>query len=109
MVGTFLGISALMDPSKAVAYKEGADMIAGAWAGRTLGMALTTGLTIGWCPTPEAYTLLFLGAVCREGGDIVGAMNQGEIDTVVVLAAFLALDVLGLVLSARACKGSKTD
>lgn len=108
LIGTFLGIAALFNPSMAVGYIEGADMIAGAWAGRTLGMALVLALAIGF-RNPQVYVLAFLGSVCREAGDVVGAFNSGSTNLIPVLAGFLLLDAICLVLSLRALKAKPTD
>ena len=103
VIGTYLGIAALLTPSTAVGYTHGAEMIAGAWAGRTLGLALIMALAI-WCRSPQAYTIAFLGCVCREGGDVIGALNAGNSGLVPVLGAFLTLDAICLYLSARALR-----
>lgn len=101
IIGMVLGISGLIDPTSAVGYVEGADVIAGAWAGRTLGLGLALALAL-WFKTAQAYVIVFLASVCREGGDIVGAVNQGGTGTIPMLAAFIVLDVICLVLSVRA-------
>lgn len=101
LIGTYLGVNGLLDPSTAVGYVEGADMIAGAWSGRTLGLALATALAL-WFRTATAYTLVFLGSVCREGGDVIGALSAGETGVVAPLLVFLALDIIGLMFSLRA-------
>ena len=103
LIGVFLGISALINPSSAVGYIDGAEMISGAWAGRTLGLALALGLAI-WFRNAQVYTLAFLGSVCREGGDIVGAINSGSSSLIPVLGGFFALDVVCLFFSLRALK-----
>lgn len=103
IIGTYLGISTLITPSTAVGYIDGAEMISGAWAGRTLGLALALALAI-WFKTAQAYTLAFLGSVCREGGDIFGALHAGETGLLAPLAAFFVLDCIGLFFSARALK-----
>ena len=101
LIGIYLGIAGLFDPTTAVGYVEGGDMIAGAWAGRTLGLALATALAL-WFRTVQAYTLVFMASVCREGGDVVGALNSGSNGILTALLVFLALDVICFVLSLRA-------
>jgi len=100
VIGLYLGLVGLVDPTKAVGYQPGAEMIAGAWAGRTLGLALIMALAI-WMRNAAAYALAFLGSACREFGDVVGALNAGLGGTLAVLLVFLLLDLVGLVLSAR--------
>ena len=103
LIGIYLGVVGLIDPTTAVGYVEGGDMIAGAWAGRTLGLALATAVAL-WFRTVQAYTIVFLASVCREGGDVVGALNSGSNGILTALLIFLALDVICLILSLRALK-----
>jgi hypothetical protein len=103
LIGIYLGVVGLIDPTTAVGYVEGGDMIAGAWAGRTLGLALATAAAL-WFRTVQAYTIVFLASVCREGGDVVGALNSGSNGILTALLIFLALDVICLILSLRALK-----
>jgi hypothetical protein len=103
LIGIYLGVVGLIDPTTAVGYVEGGDMIAGAWAGRTLGLALATAAAL-WFRTVQAYTIVFLASVCREGGDVVGALNSGSNGILTALLIFLALDVICLILSLHALK-----
>ena len=103
LIGTFLGISALIDPSSAVGYIDGADMISRTWARRTLGLAFALALAI-WFLNAQVYTIAFLGSVYREGGDIVGAINSASNSLIPVLGGFFALDVICLLFSLRALK-----
>jgi hypothetical protein len=103
LIGIYLGVVGLIDPTTAVGYVEGGDMIAGAWAGRTLGLALATAAPL-WFRTVQAYTIVFLASVCPEGGDVVGALNSGSNGILTALLIFLALDVICLILSLRALK-----
>ncbi|MEM6371663.1 MAG: hypothetical protein AAF727_02650 [Pseudomonadota bacterium] len=82
-------------------------MISGAWAGRTLGLALALALAI-WFRSAQAYTIAFLGSVCREGGDVVGAIHSGSTGLIPVLGGFLALDLVCLFFSLRALKHAAT-
>jgi hypothetical protein len=101
LIGIYLGIAGLFDPTTAVGYVEGGDMIAGAWSGRTLGLALATALAL-WFRTAQAYTIVFLASVCREGGDIVGALNADNTGVLTALVIFVVLDFICLILSLRA-------
>ena len=103
LIGTYLGISTLFNPSLAVGYVEGAEMIAGAWAGRTLGIALAMALVI-WFRNAQVYAVVFLASACREGGDIIGAIYSGNSSLIPVLGAFFLLDLVCLFLCARALK-----
>lgn len=101
LIGIYLGISALFNPSTAVGYIEGAEMISGAWAGRTLGMALTLALAL-WFRNAQVYTIAFLASACREGGDVIGAIHSGSTNLIPVLCVFLFLDLVCLIFSLRA-------
>jgi len=101
LIGACLGISSLLDPTAAVNYAEGAEPLASAWAGRTLGLGLATGLAVCF-GSARVYTVAFLGSVCREFGDIVGMVKTDQTMIIAVLAVFLVLDIIGLIYSARA-------
>ena len=101
LIGTYLGITSLLDPTSAVNYTEGAEPLASAWAGRTLGLGLAAGLAV-YFRSARVYTVAFLGSVCREFGDIVGMISTGQTVTIAVLSVFLVLDIIGLIYSVRA-------
>ena len=88
-------------PTTAVNYVQGAEPLASAWAGRTLGLGLAMALAIALRSAID-YTVVFLGCVFRELGDIVGMFSTGETVTLAVLAVFLLLDLVGLFFSAKA-------
>lgn len=108
LIGTYLGISALITPSTAVGYIDGAEMISGAWAGRTLGMALALLLAL-WFRNAEVYTIAFLASACREGGDIIGAIHSGSTNLLPALCIFFVLDLVCLYLSIRALQKASAD
>ena len=101
ILGTLLGVRGLLNRPSAVGFIENAEMLAGAWAGRTLGLGLITAFAL-WLRTPQAYTMAFLGCSIREFGDIVGAFNSGQTNLLPVLFGFFVMDVLCLLLSVRA-------
>ena len=100
VIGIGLGISALLNPTSAVNYVEGADAIAGAWAGRTLGLGLAMAAAV-WMRSNTALTVTFIGAFFRELGDIVGMIPTGQSTTVSVLAVFLVFDAIAVFLCIR--------
>lgn len=95
ILGSYLGIAALLDSTTAVNYVDGADPLASAWAGRTLCLGLAMALAI-YFRSAMAYSVAFLGCVFREFGDIIGMVGTDATTTVAVLVVFLALDVIGL-------------
>ena len=103
ILGIALGITGLLNPASAVGFIENAEMLAGAWAGRTLALGLITAFAL-WLRTPQAYTMAFLGCSIREFGDIVGAFNSGQTGLLPVLFGFFVVDVLCLFLSVRALR-----
>ncbi len=105
-LGIVLGIQGLINPTTAVGYIENADMLAGAWSGRTLALGLITALAL-WFRSAKAYTMAFLGCSLREFGDIIGALNSGETSLVPILAGFFLVDVICLVFSIRAIMRSQ--
>ena len=103
ILGILLDVRGLLDPTSAVGFIKNAEMLAGAWAGRTLGLGLITAFAL-WLRTSQAYTMAFLGCSIREFGDIVGAFNSGQTGLLPVLFGFFLLDVLCLFMSFRALK-----
>lgn len=108
IIGTGLGVSSLLDPTSAVNYVEGADAIAGAWAGRTLGLALGMGVAL-LMRSNIALTITFIGAFFREFGDLIGIFPSGQTNVIVVLVIFLVLDTLALALCIRSVKQSISE
>lgn len=105
LIGTWLGLRALITPEAAIGYVTGAEMIAGGWAGRTLGLGLLVAAAL-WLRDARAYALAFLACTCREIGDIAGALHSGEAAMVPVLSGFLAADLIALALSLRAARAA---
>jgi hypothetical protein len=101
VMGIALGVMGLLNPASAVGFIENAEMLAGAWAGRTLGLGLITAFAL-WFRSAPAYVMAFVGCCFREFGDVVGAINSGSSGMVAVLLGFLAVDIICLILSARA-------
>lgn len=105
VMGTIFGVSALMDPSAAIGYIEGADFMALSWAGRNLGLAVAMGVAL-WMRTASAYVIVFIGSLCREIGDVLGAFGTGNTEMVPMLIGFLVADLICLAFSVRAMRKS---
>ena len=101
LMGTIFGLSALFNPSNAVNYVAGADALAASWAGRNLGIGLGTGVAV-FMRSRAALTIVFIGALFREIGDLISVIPTGQTGMIVV-EVFLALDVIALIL----CIGSQ--
>ncbi len=100
-MGTFLGVTALLDPTTAVGYIDGADVMALSWAGRNIGVAVAL-LAAVLMRNASGYAVAFAGAMFREVGDIVASLNGDTGFGVSVLAVFLVMEVICLAVSVRA-------
>lgn len=100
-LGVVLGTNGLFNPASAVGFVDNAEMLAGAWSGRTLGLGLITAIAL-WMQSAPAYVMAFLGCSFREFGDIVGAINSDSTSLIPVLLGFLVVDIICLVFSIRA-------
>ena len=101
VAGTGLGLMAFFDPSSAVGYVTGADVLGQGWAGRNLGLGLGMAFAI-FARSPAVYVAAFIGALCREISDVVGALSSGGSDMLPVLIVFLVLDIVALYFSVKA-------
>jgi len=103
VLGIVLGINGLLNPASAVGFVDNAEMLAGAWSGRTLGLGLITAIAL-WMRSAPAYVMAFLGCSVREFGDIVGAINSDSTSLIPVLLGFFIVDVICLIFSVRAVR-----
>ncbi|MEM8860213.1 MAG: hypothetical protein AAGD96_17945 [Chloroflexota bacterium] len=92
-MGTFLGVNALINPSTAVGFIDGADVLALSWAGRNLGLGIAL-LVAVFVRSAGGYAVAFGGAMFREIGDIF-AQTVG--DTGFGFATLAVLAILELV------------
>ena len=87
-----VGISALLDPGRALGYVPGADDLATTWAGRNAGLGVVL-LVAVWLRSPAGYVVAFAGQVPREVADMLAAApDEGGI---AFTGLFLFIDVLG--------------
>jgi hypothetical protein len=102
LLGTAIGIMALLDPTAAFGYIDGADSIARTWAGRNagLGVALLVAVALR---NANGYAVAFAGSIMREISDILDILNGG-VGTLAVIGAFLLVDVICFGISVRAAR-----
>lgn len=100
-MGTFLGVNALINPTTAVGYIDGSDVMALSWAGRNLGLAVAL-LVAVFLRSPSGYAVAFAGSIFREVGDIVASLSGDTGFPVATLAVFVIVEIVCLVLSVRA-------
>lgn len=106
--GLALGIGAFANPASAVNYIDGADGLALGWAGRTLGLGLAMVLAL-YLRSAAVYAVGFAGAVGRELGDLVAALNiDAPLPMIAVICVLLALDAICLWLCLRGAVSTTT-
>ena len=72
--GTIIGLLALIDPSSAANFIDGADDLATSWAGRNMGLGI--GMLLAVVMRDAAgYAVAFAGAICRELSDVIVEFN----------------------------------
>lgn len=99
-MGAFLGITGLVDPTSAVGYIDGADVMALSWAGRNLGVAVALLIAVA-LRNASGYAVAFGGAMFREVGDIFASLVGDTGFGIPVLAIFLIVEIICLALSLR--------
>ncbi len=92
--GTVIGISALVDPTSAVNFVDGADDLATSWAGRNLGLGLAMLVAVAMRQA-GAYAAAFAGAICRELSDVLVEFN-------VAFFVIMLIEIVCLAICARA-------
>jgi len=106
-MGTFLGIQALIDPSSALAYVDGAEILGIGWGGRNMGLGVALVLAV-FLRNANAYVVALAASLFRELSDIIGTLPVGGA-TVFGLSAFLILEIICLIVSLRAALQNNSD
>lgn len=95
LLGTTLGIMAMLDPTSAVGYIAGADGLALTWAGRNAGLGVAL-LVAVYLRNANGYAAALAGSLFRELSDLLsGGFAIG-------LAIFMLVEVVCFVISLRA-------
>ncbi len=98
--GSIIGIAALLDPTTAIDFVDGADKLGTSWAGRNLGLGIAS-IAAVVLRNPAGYVVAFSGAIWREVSDLIaGMMDGGSLN--VPFAIVLVLEVVCLAIAIRA-------
>lgn len=97
--GTIIGIQALLDPTTAIDFVEGADKMGTAWGGRNLGLGVAS-LAAVLLRNVAGYSVAFAGAIWREVSDLIAGMSDGG-SLNVPFAIVLVLELICLAICVR--------
>lgn len=99
VMGTFLGVSALFDPTSAAGFIDGATELAFSWAGRNTGLGFALVLAV-LVRRPGGYAVAWGASLWRELSDILNAGIGTGIG--IGLSVFLLIEIVCFVISIRA-------
>lgn len=74
--GTIIGVTAIIDPTTAIDFVDGADKMGIAWGGRNTGLGVAM-LAAVMLRSVGAYAAAFSGAVWRELSDVIAGLSDG--------------------------------
>lgn len=97
--GTIIGINAIIDPSSALDFVDGADKMGTAWGGRNagLGFAMLAAVALR---SVGGYAVGLAGAIWREFSDLVaGLLDGGSLN--IPFAVILVIEVVFLAICVR--------
>lgn len=101
---TLVGVVGLIDPTGVPEFVTGADNLGTAWAGRMAGTGVALLLAVA-LRSAAGYAIAFAASIFRELGDsIVAASGNSDGFPLVVVIAFLLVDIAALVVSLRASR-----
>ncbi len=95
VMGTFLGVMAMIDPTSAIGYIQGADSLAITWGGRNAGLGVAL-LVAVFLRNANGYTVAIAASLFREISDLMGGGFS------IGIAIFLLLEIVLFVISLRA-------
>jgi len=105
--GTVIGLGALIDPTTALDFVDGADKMGTAWGGRNLGLGVATLAAVVF-RHPGAYATAFAGVIWREVSDLIaGTMDGGSLN--IPFAVVLVLELICLAVCARAAFAARSS
>ncbi|MEM8922677.1 MAG: hypothetical protein AAGD35_04175 [Actinomycetota bacterium] len=90
--GTFIGVQALIDPTTAADFVDGADKMGIAWGGRNLGVGIAMVVAV-LLRNVHAYAAGFAAGFCRELSDVIAGLSDGGSLT----ATLAVFGVIGIV------------
>ncbi len=108
--GTVIGIGALIDPTTAIDFVDGADKLGTSWAGRNTGLGFAALLAVV-LRRAGAYAVAFGAAVWRELSDVIAGLSDGGSMTasLAVFALIGVLELVAMVICARAAMAQNAN
>ncbi len=103
--GTMIGIQAILDPSTAIDFVEGADKMGIAWGGRNLGLGVIMLVAVA-LRSPAGYAVGFSGVIWREFSDVIAGMSEGGSFNF-LFAFVLVLELVCLAICVRAALAAR--
>lgn len=79
-----------------------------AWAGRTIGLAIVTGMAV-YLKSPSLYMGAFAGGIARDLSDFLSEISQTDANTGIMLGSiiFILLNIAGLIAANSSRKSEK--
>ena len=103
--GTVIGVQALLDPTTAIDFIDGADRMGTAWGGRNLGLGVAM-LAAVLLRNAGGYAVAFSGSIWRELSDIIAGLSDGG-SLNIPFAGILVLELICLAICVRATLASR--
>lgn len=105
--GTIIGLLALIDPTNAIDFVDGADKMGTSWAGRNLGLGFATLLAV-LLRNATGYAVAFSGAIWREISDLIaGASDGGSLN--IPFAVVLVIEIVIVAIALRSSLGQASE
>lgn len=100
--GLVIGVQALLDPTTAINFVDGADKMGIAWGGRNAGLGVAMAVAI-LLRSVHAYAAGFAAAMLREFSDLIAGLSEGgSFDSAsAIVLVMLALELVFLAICVR--------
>jgi len=98
--GTVIGIGALIDPTSALDFVDGADKMGIAWGGRNAGLGVAMIVAV-LLRKPAGYAAAFAGGILREFSDLVAGLSDGG-SLNIPFTIVMTLEIVALAIAVRA-------
>ncbi len=105
--GTVIGIQAMLDPTTAIDFVDGADKMGIAWGGRNMGLGVAM-LAAVVLRNAGGYAVGFAGAIWREFSDVAAGLTDGG-SLNVPFALILVLELVCLAICVRSTLAMRNE